>query len=124
MRNGLLWLLAAALGAAAISSMATAIHDTERHNRSGRLILRATEQQIETDAAARLEAIALQTFAPAAPWETRPSLAARPALDALAREQRAGEQCHCREMLAASEFFRFDVTKRLARAGRNGARGE
>jgi signal transduction histidine kinase len=109
MRNGLLWLLAAALGAAAISSMATAIHDTERQNRSGRLILRATDQQIESNAAARLEAIALQTFAPVTPWLTRVSLAPRPALEALAREQRAGEQCRCREMLPASDFFRFDV---------------
>jgi signal transduction histidine kinase len=108
-RNGLLWLLAAALGAAAIASMATAIHDTQRQNRAGGLILRATEQQIETRAAARLEAIALQTFAPVTPWLTRATLAARPAVDALVREQRAAEQCRCRETLVASEFFRFDV---------------
>ncbi|MEP6493382.1 MAG: HAMP domain-containing sensor histidine kinase [bacterium] len=108
-RNSLLWLLAAALGAATISSMATVIHDTGRQNHAARVVLRATGQQIEARAGEQFAAIGSQAFAPVTPWLTQTSLAPRAAVEALAREQQADEACHCRATLAASSAFRFDV---------------
>ncbi|HTE47932.1 MAG TPA: HAMP domain-containing sensor histidine kinase, partial [Gemmatimonadaceae bacterium] len=103
------WMLAAALGAATVTSMATVIHDTGRQNHAGRIILRATVQQLEMRAGERLAVVGSQTFAPVAPWIARTSLAPRAAVEALARDQHDGEACHCRETLASSEAFRFDV---------------
>lgn len=109
LRTGRLWILAGILGAVTIFSMAAAIHDTgQRREAAGRVAHTAAEQ-IAIHAGARLLMLALETFAPAAPWVTPGDRSGRAVVDALREGQTAGARCRCRELLPVSAFFRFDV---------------
>lgn len=104
-----LWILAGALGAAAFGSTAVIVHDTGRQRAAGTMVSKARAEQAAAAATGRLEILALETFAPASPWEVRSARTKQSELDALVRGQRAAEQCRCRDALPADAFFRFDV---------------
>ena len=69
-----LWILSGALGTATVVSMVLVVHDTERQHAAAGMVAKAAANQAASTAAGRLEILALETFAPAAPWETRPSV--------------------------------------------------
>ena len=104
-----LWILSGALGAVTIFSMVVIVHDTGRQRTAAAMVAKATADQAASTAAGRLEILALETFAPAAPWERTAPTAPRATLDALVRAQRGAAQCRCRDTLPADAFFRFDV---------------
>ena len=104
-----LWILSAALGAATLGSGVVIVHDTGRQRASAAVVAKSRAEQIASAAAGRLEILALETFAPAAPWETHRSMPAKTVLEALVRAQRDAEQCRCRDTLPANTFFHFDV---------------
>ena len=101
-RSGLwtnrLWILSAALGAATMGSAAVLVHDSGRQRAAATMVSKG-----------RLEILALETFAPASPWETRSSKTNQTELIALVRAQRSAQQCRCRDTLPADAFFRFDI---------------
>jgi signal transduction histidine kinase len=107
-----LWILSAALGAASIASTMVVVHDTSRQRAAVHSVVRSTAEQVVALAGSRLEMLALETFAPVTPWSALPS---RPdsALGALLRVQRNVARCRCRDTLAATEFFRYDVSTRV-----------
>jgi signal transduction histidine kinase len=92
-----------------LGASAAIIHDTSRQTAAAHLVARSTSHQIAVVAAGRLENLAIQTFAPVAPWETRPSPTVSDELDALVRAQDSSAACRCRDTLSAEAFFRFDV---------------
>ena len=104
-----LWILSGALGAATLVSTVLVVHDTERQRAAAGMVAKAAASQTASTAAGRLEILALETFAPAAPWETRSSVTSAAALNALVHAQRGAAQCRCRDTLPADVFFRFDV---------------
>jgi signal transduction histidine kinase len=106
-----LWILSGALGGASILSTMSIVHDTSRQHAAIASIARSTAEQVVALAGSRLEIIALETFAPVAPWAVRPSVGDS-ALGALVRAQRGAAKCRCRDTLAATEFFRYDVAAR------------
>jgi hypothetical protein len=73
------------------------------------MVAKAAANQAASTAAGRLEILALETFAPAAPWETRSSVSTPVALNALVHAQRGAAQCRCRDTLPADVFFQYDV---------------
>jgi signal transduction histidine kinase len=112
--TGRLWILSAALGVATLVSTATIIHDTGRQRAAAALVAKSTAGQIVSTAGGRLEILALETFAPVTPWDTRSSAIRGAELSALVRAQHNAEQCGCRDTLPADAFFRFDaVTGKL-----------
>ena len=104
-----LWVLSGLLGAATLASTAAIIHDSSRQISAGRLLARSAAQQAATIAAGRLQILALETFAPVAPWETTRANPAKVDLDALAGSQRDAVRCRCRDTLPVEAFFRFEV---------------
>jgi signal transduction histidine kinase len=103
-----LWILSAALGAASLGSAAAIVHDTGRMRAAAGLVAKATAEQVASAAAGRLEILAVETFAPVAPWDARPLTEAGPGLDRLVRAQRAAERCACRDTLPVAAFFHLD----------------
>jgi signal transduction histidine kinase len=107
-----LWILAVVLGATTVHAGASAIHDTNTQRTALGLVTQATAMHVASLASARLERLALEGFAPAgpvAPAAPGPSTG-RATIDLLARRQRAGQACACRELLPVSHFFHFDAT--------------
>ena len=104
-----LWILSGVLGTATLVSTVLVVHDSERQRTAAGMAAKAVANQAASAAAGRLEILALETFAPAAPWEMRSSVTTPVALNALVRAQRGAAQCHCRDTLPADVFFRFDV---------------
>lgn len=104
-----LWVLSGVLGAATLGATAGIIHDTERQRAGVFLVAKSTAGELVSAASGHLEILSMKTFAPAAPWDTRPAMARGADLDALLRAQRNAEQCRCRDTLPAAAFFRFDV---------------
>ncbi len=107
-----LWVLSGVLGVATLASTAAIIHDSSRQIAAARLLARSAARQAAAIATGRLEILALETFAPVAPWGTTRATPASVDLDALARSQRDAAQCRCRDTLPAEAFFRFDVRSR------------
>jgi signal transduction histidine kinase len=111
-----LWLIAALLGAMTIYAGASAVHDTSQRRLALGLITQATAMHMSVLASARLERLALESFAPAGPVApSRPAAGVgRATIDLLAHRQRQGQACGCRELLPASRFFHYDAaTRRL-----------
>ena len=104
-----LWILSGVLALATIVSMVFVVHDSGRQRTAAAMVSKSAADQAAAVAAGRLEILALETFSPAEPWETRASLTASEALARLVRSQRGAAQCHCRDTLPADVFFRFDV---------------
>jgi len=109
-----LWLLAALLGAVTVYSGASAIHDVDQRRLAIGLIAQSTAMHLSVLASSRLERLALEAFAPAGPLvDSRPTpAAARAIVDRLARRQRDGVACACREVLPAVAFFHLDAGSR------------
>lgn len=104
-----LWILAALLGAASVALTASIIHDTGRLRATARSMAESTAGQLAALAASRLEVFSLETFAPVTPWDVGPAPDGRAALVALLAAQDAAQRCHCRDTLAALEFFRLNL---------------
>jgi len=104
-----LWILSGVLALATIVSMVFVVHDSGRQRTAAAMVSKSAADQAAAVAAGRLEILALETFSPAEPWETRASLTASEALARLVRSQRGAAQCRCRDTLPADVFFRFDV---------------
>jgi len=104
-----LWILSAVLGMTTLGATAAIIHDSSRQTAAAHLVARSTSHQVAVVAAGRLENLAIQTFAPVAPWETRASATPGVELDVLVRSQDSSGLCQCRDTLSADAFFRFDV---------------
>lgn len=106
-----LWILAVVLGATTVYTAASTIHDTNKQRTALGLVTQATAMHVSALASARLERLALEGFAPAgpvAPAAPGPSTG-RATIDLLARRQRAGQACACRELLPVSHFVHFDA---------------
>ena len=109
-----LWFLAALLGATTVYSGVSTIHDVDQRRLAIGLIAQSTAMHLSVLASSRLERLALEAFAPAGPLvDSRPvSGAARATVDRLARRQRDGVTCRCREVLPAVAFFHLDAGSR------------
>ena len=104
------WILAALLGATTVYTGVTTIHDGNLRGLAAGLVTQATAMHASTLASARLERLALEAFAPVGPLALSPmESTSRATVDTLASRQRSGVACACRELLAASKFFRYDV---------------
>ena len=110
--NNRLWILSAGLGAASIISAATIIHDTTRQRTALHAVVRSTAEQIVGLAGSRVEMLALEMFAPATLWSAGAGSKGDSAPAALGRVRQNMARCGCRDTLAATEFFRFDVPGR------------
>jgi len=104
-----LWILSGVLGMTTLGATAAIIHDTSRQTAAAHLVARSTAHQVAVVAAGRLENLAIQTFAPVAPWQTRASATPQAELEALVQSQDSSGACQCRDTLSAETFFRFDV---------------
>ena len=106
-----LWVLSAILGATTLYSGVTIIHDGDQRRLALGLVTQATAMHASTLASARLERLALEGFAPAGPLALSPPDAGtgRATIDVLARRQREGQACACRDLLPVSYFFHYDV---------------
>ena len=114
-----LWLLSAILGATAIYSTAATIHQGNQRGLAVGLVTQATALHLSAVATARLERLALEGFAPAGPLaaSTPDAATGRATVDLLARRQREGVACACRDLLPVSSFFHVDVaTSRVTMA--------
>ena len=109
-----LWLLAALLGAVTVYSGASAIHDVDQRRLAIGLIAQSTAMHLSVLASSRLERLALEAFAPAGPLVDAPPApaAARAIVERLARRQRDGVACACRDVLPAAAFFHLDAGSR------------
>lgn len=106
-RSTRLWLLAGVLGAATAYQAAAMIHDTSEVRAAARMAARAAAERIAAHAGTLLDVMALQMFAPVAPWAaSRPMTESPVAL--LAAWQVQGEQCRCRDLLPVTGFFHYD----------------
>jgi signal transduction histidine kinase len=107
-----LWLLSAILGATTIYSTAATIHDNSQRGLALGLVTQATALHLSAVASARLERLALEGFAPAGPLaaSTPDATTGRATIDLLARRQREGQACACRDLLPVSSFFHVDAT--------------
>ena len=105
-----LWLVSAILGATTIYSTAATIHEGNQRGLALGLVTQATALHVSAIASARLERLALEGFAPAGPLATSTpdATTARATVDLLARRQRDGEACACRDLLPVSSFFHVD----------------
>ena len=105
-----LWILSAALGATTIYTGVVTIHDTNHDRLALGLVTQATAMHLSTLASARLERFALEGFAPAGPIvaPTPEPSSGHATIELLARRQRQGVACQCREVLPVSHFFHFD----------------
>jgi signal transduction histidine kinase len=104
-----LWILAAILGATTLYSGVTIIHDGDQRGLAVGLVTQATAMHVSTLASARLERLALEGFAPAGPLaaSTPGPGTGRATIDLLARRQRDGQACACRDLLPTSHFFHY-----------------
>ena len=112
-----LWLVAAVLGATAIYSGISAVHDRSQRIVAVGLIAQATATHSAALASARLERLALEGFAPAGPLTAEPLApgAGRKTIDLLVRRQRSGRACSpCRDLLPVTHFFFYDPFTRAA----------
>jgi signal transduction histidine kinase len=105
------WILATVLGAITLYTLVATIHDNDRRAVGAGLITQATAMHVSALASGRLERLALEAFAPAGPLAIAPleRSVTQVSAEALARRQRQGETCACRDLLPATKFFRFDV---------------
>ena len=102
-----LWILAMILGGSTIYSGVTTIHDDSQRGIALGLVTQATALHVSALATGRLERLALEGFAPAgplAPSQPTPETG-RSTIQLLARRQREGQACACRELLPVSHFF-------------------
>ncbi|HUQ84625.1 MAG TPA: HAMP domain-containing sensor histidine kinase [Gemmatimonadaceae bacterium] len=123
-RNGLLrrfwsnrlWILAAVLGGSTLYSGVTIIHDGDQRGTALGLVTQATALHVSALASARLERLSLEAFAPAGPVAAGPvSLeSGRATIELLARRQREGRSCACRDLLPVAEFFHVAADARTA----------
>ena len=106
-----LWLLSAVLGATTVYTGVSVIHDGTMERSALGLVTQATAMHVSSLASARLERLSLEAFAPAGPVApSTPDLTAGHAtIELLARRQREGEACACRDLLPVSHFYHFDV---------------
>ena len=106
-----LWILAAVLGATTLYSGVTIIHDGNQRVLALGLVTQATAVHASALASARLERLSLEAFAPAGPLaaSTPGPGTGRATIDVLARRQREGQACACRDLLPVSHFFHYDV---------------
>lgn len=104
-----LWILSAILGATTVYTGVVTIHDGNQGRLALGLVTQATAMHLSTLASSRLERFALEGFAPAGPIAASASDAAagRTTIELLARRQREGIACACREVLPVSQFFHF-----------------
>jgi signal transduction histidine kinase len=109
-----LWLLSAILGATTIYSTVATIHAGNQRGLALGLVTQATALHLSAVASARLERLALEGFAPAGPVaaSTPDATTGRTTVDFLARRQREGVACACRELLPVSSFFHVDPATR------------
>jgi len=110
-RLNLLWVLAALLGIAAIHGTFRAIHHPEPSREIMGHFAGVTAGYATSIAEGRLQELGREAFAPVTPWAPGP-LAEKAVIEALVRSARDAERCHCRPMLAATEFFHFDLARR------------
>ncbi len=105
-----LWILSAVLGATTVYSAAATIHDGNRRGLALGLVTQATAMHMSTLAGARLDRLALEGFAPAGPLAAAAPEPAtgRTTIEVLARRQRDGLACRCRDLLPVSHFFHVD----------------
>ena len=100
------WILAATLGAITLYTGVVTIHDGNQRGLAAGLVTQATAMHASTLASARLERLALEAFAPIGPLAPTPVGSTTLAtIYALARRQREGVACSCRELIPASGFF-------------------
>ena len=104
-----LWILSAALGAATLGSTAAIVHDNTRHRAAAQAVARSAAERVAAAAAERLQILALETFAPATPWEMQRAAGNDTELVSLVRAHHNAQRCQCRDVLPAEAFFRFDV---------------
>jgi signal transduction histidine kinase len=85
------------------------IHDGSQQRAALGLVTQATAMHLSLLASARLERLALEGLAPAGPIaaSTPGPGVGRVTIELLARRQRAGEACACRDLLPVSHFFHF-----------------
>src|SRR5690242_16279731 len=105
-----LWLLSAALGATTVYTAVAIIHDGGQQRLALGLVSQATAAHVSALAMARLERLAIEAFAPAGPIAaSAPSNSSgRATIELLARRQREGKACACRDLLPVSRFLHFD----------------
>ena len=106
-----LWLLSAILGALTVYSTGATIHAGNQRGLALGLVTQATALHLSAVASARLERLALEGFAPAGPLaaSTPDATTGRTTVDLLARRQREGLTCACRDLLPVSSFFHVDA---------------
>ena len=104
-----LWVLSAILGATTLYIGVTIIHDGDQRGLALGLVTQATAMHASTLASARLERLAIEGFAPAGPLAlSQPEAGSgRTTIDVLARRQREGQACACRDLLPVSYFFHY-----------------
>jgi signal transduction histidine kinase len=107
-----LWILSAILGATAIYSTVVTIHAGNQRGLALGLVTQATALHVSAVASARLERLALEGLAPAGPVaaSTPDATTGRTTVNLLARRQREGVACACRDLLPVSSFFHVDPT--------------
>ena len=97
-----LWILAALLGVMTIVHTVGVVHDTRNWRMAVHSVVQSTAEQHARRLNERLQAYALPTFAPST---LSGGFVISFAAQELTRNQRAGEACHCRNLLPAIEFF-------------------
>jgi signal transduction histidine kinase len=112
--TGIWWLVVAAVGAATIWSMTSAVHDSGQRREAAVLAARAVVDHIATLVAGRLEVMAATTLAPALPWSSVAAPAPAEAVRALVEAQAEGIRCQCRPLAPASHFFAGSIDSGLA----------
>ncbi len=103
--TGIWWLVVAAVGAATIWSMMSAVHDTGQRREAAAFAARTVVDHIATLVAGRLEVLAATTFAPVSPWSSVAAPAPAGAVRALLEAHAEGVRCQCRPLAPASHFF-------------------
>lgn len=114
LRDNLLWVLAAVLGAATLHAVTRVIHDTSRRRIAAGLVAQAMAEQVVAEARRRLEVTAALALAPLSPADVDDSAEGQIPM-ALARRHRASTACGCILTAPASYFFRMELGDTLAR---------
>jgi signal transduction histidine kinase len=117
-----LWILAALLGFGAAFHMMGIVHDTRAWRDAVDRVALATAEQHAERVNERLQLYALEAFSPLVRTSGTEHYNGNE-LTELARVQRAGEVCQCRNLLPVVEFFRVSVSDgviaRLPTGGRH-----
>ncbi|MBC8088612.1 MAG: HAMP domain-containing histidine kinase [Phycisphaerae bacterium] len=103
-----LWILAALLFVGMMVHLMGVVHDTRAWRAAVDGVVQATAEQHAERVNERLQLYALETFSPLVQSVGEKGLLSGD-LAELARVQRAGELCKCRNMLPVAEFFRVDL---------------